>query len=208
MNSQPDALDNNVRDVFGITVLKNSHADIRRLKREVGEATIHGNKFWNSTSLLIDYLKTSPPKRHWRILEIGCGWGISGIYCAKQFQSKVTAVDADESVFAYLSHHAQLNNVSITTLKCRYEKLTVNRLSQFDMVIGSDICFWDEMSQGLFNLLNRCYRAGVKRLVVTDPGRPPFRTMAERCVDKFNALYDNWSVAHPYNTSGLVLDIR
>ena len=199
---------NNARNVFGITVLKNNHPDIRRIKKQVGTATIHGNKFWNATSLMIDYLNASPPKKRWRILEIGCGWGISGIYCAKHFQGQVTALDADESVFAYLQHHAQLNGVTVTTLKSRYEKVTVDMLSQFDMVMGSDICFWDEMSKCLFNLINRSYKAGVQRVVMTDPGRPPFRIMAERCVDKFDALYDNWSVAHPYNTSGLVLDIK
>jgi len=204
------------RNVFGITVLKNSHADIRRIKRETGIATIHGNKFWNSTSLMIDYLSMFPPKQHWRILEIGCGWGISGIYCAKQFDAKVTALDADDSVFTYLQHHAQLNGVNITTLQCRYEKVTTAMLSKFDMVIGSDICFWDEMTGPLFNLTKRARKAGVQRVVMTDPGRPPFRTMAEKCMEYFvseqrseysDTVYDNWSVPHPYNTSGLVLDV-
>ena len=195
------------RDVFGITVLKNSHPDIRRIRRDAGEATIHGNKFWKSTSLMIDYLSMAPPEKNWKILEVGCGWGISGIYCAKNFGSKVTALDADESVFTYLQYHAQLNGVSITTLKSRYEKVTVEMLSEFDMIIGSDICFWDEMAKPLFNLIKRAHKAQVKRVVMTDPGRPPFRTMAEQCMEKFAAVYDNWSVPHPYNTSGLVLDI-
>jgi len=213
------------RDVFGVTVLKNSHPDIRRIKRETGVAAIHGNKFWNSTSLMIDYLSMFPPEsadrkvtkktanhKQWRILEIGCGWGISGIYCAKKFDAKVTALDADDSVFTYLQHHAQLNGVSITTLQCRYEKVTTAMLAKFDMVIGSDICFWDEMTAPLFNLMKRARKAGVKRIVMTDPGRPPFRTMAERCMEKLDGpdtevVYDNWSVPHPYNTSGLVLDI-
>ncbi|MFT6388631.1 MAG: putative nicotinamide N-methyase [Cellvibrionaceae bacterium] len=199
------------RDVFGITVLKNSHADIRRIKREAGIAAIHGNKFWNSTSLMIDYLSMFPPQKNWRILEVGCGWGISGMYCAKNFEAKVTALDADDSVFTYLQHHAQLNGVSITTLKCRYETVTAAMLSKFDMVIGSDICFWDEMAGPLFNLTSRANKAGIKRVVMTDPGRPPFRIMADRCMEKFSGtyeiVYDNWSAPHPYNTSGLVIDI-
>ena len=199
--------DSHKRDVFGITVLKNSHPDIRRIKRDVGAATIHGNKFWQSTSLMIDYLSTTPPKKRWRVLEVGCGWGISGIYCAKNFNAKVTALDADDSVFAYLNHHAQLNAVNVTTLQSRYEKVTASILSEFDMVIGSDICFWDEMATALFNLINRAYKAGVKRVVMTDPGRQPFRTMSERCMNKFDGIYDNWSVPHPCNVSGLVLDI-
>ena len=197
----------NRRDVFGLSVLKNNHPDIRRIKRAGNAATIHGNKFWKSSGLMIDYLIASPPSKGWRILEVGCGWGISGIYCAKAFAGQVTALDADESVFPYLQHHAELNGVTVDTVKCRYEKVTTKMLADFDMLIGSDICFWDEMTPLLVNLINRAYKAGMKRVVMTDPGRAPFRVMAERCVNKFDALYENWSVPHPYNTSGLVLDI-
>ena len=124
------------RDVFGLTVLKNSHPEMRRIKREVGEATIHGNKFWNSTNLMIDYLNNYPPKKRWRILEVGCGWGISGIYCAKKFNAQVTGLDADDSVFAYLDHHAQLNKVQVTTLKSRFESMTVEKLKQYERPIA------------------------------------------------------------------------
>lgn len=197
----------NSRSVYGLTVLKNNHVDIRRIRRQTGEATIHGNKFWKSASLLIDYLEVEPPKKNWRILEVGCGWGISGIYCAKNFNAKVTALDADDTVFAYLQHHADINGVQITTLKSRYEKVTRGMLEDFDMVIGSDICFWDEMAKPLFNLIRRSQQAGVQRVVMTDPGRQPFRGMAERCIESFGGLYDNWSVPHPNNMSGLVLDL-
>lgn len=194
-------------DVFGLTVLKSNHSAIRRLKRENEAAAIHGNKFWKSTSLMIDYLSAAPPNKQWRILEIGCGWGISGIYCAKAFDAKVTALDADDSVFPFLQHHAFINQVEITTLHKPYEKISKSVLSEFDMVIGSDICFWDEMEGLVFNFINRAHQAGVKRVVITDPGRPPFCNMAERCCEKFDAIYDHWSVPHPNNTSGFVLDI-
>jgi predicted nicotinamide N-methyase len=195
------------RDVFGLIILKNSHPDIRRLKREHKSTAIHGNKFWKSTNIMIDYLNVEPPEIGWRILEIGCGWGIAGIYCAKHFQASVTSLDADLAVFPFLHHHAQLNDVTVSTLNAPYEELTVAALSQFDMVIGSDICFWDEMDDLLFNLISRIHKAGVHRVVITDPGRPPFLQMAERCCKKFDAIYDNWSVPHPNNTSGMILDI-
>ena len=76
------------------------------------------------------------------------------------------------------------------------------------MIIASDICFWDKMTQPLIDLVGRCYQAGVARVVITDPGRQPFRSMAEVCVNTYDAVYENWSVAHPYNISGLVLDIK
>ena len=200
-------IDNNSREVFGLVVRKNNHKDMRGIKKLVGSATIHGNKFWKSTSLMIDYLNNFPPKQGSRILEIGCGWGISGIYCAKHFEAKVTGLDADATVFPYMDYHAHLNGVTIESVKLRYEKITKAMLGEFDMVIASDICFWDELTQPLIKLNRRCYQAGIERVVMTDPGREPFRQMAEACAQTYDAVYDNWSVPHPYNVSGLVLDI-
>jgi predicted nicotinamide N-methyase len=198
----------NSRDIFGIIVRNNSHNDMRKLRQVEGAATIHGNKLWKSSSLLIDYLQLNPPPQNARILEVGCGWGISGIYCAKYFQAAVVASDADSSVLPYVNYHAQLNGAVIDTVRLPYEKITKAFLSQFDMVIGSDICFWDEMTDPLTKLIRRCYLAGVQRVVLTDPGRQPFRDMAAHCVEAYAALYENWSVPHPYNVSGLVLDIH
>ena len=202
----PDKVDNNLlRHGYGLTILKNSHPDIRKLRRETGYPTIHGNKFWKSTFLLMDYLSEFPPEEGARILEIGCGWGLAGIYAAKTFGAQVTSLDADDKVFPYLLHHATLNGVSVTPWKARYEQVTKSHLAEFDLLIAADVCFWDAMTKPLFNLARRATQMDT-RVVMTDPGRPPFREMAEMCADKLGALYDDWSVPHPYNATGLVLD--
>ncbi|GLS27858.1 class I SAM-dependent methyltransferase [Marinibactrum halimedae] len=193
------------REAFGVTLLTNSHKDIRRLRQQHGAPSIHGNKFWKSTYLLMDYLKEFPIPNGARVLELGCGWGIAGIYCAKH-GAHVTGLDADPAVLPYFEHHAQLNEVSVATLCMRYEKLTKQILSEFDVVIAADICFWDEMVNPLYNLVRRCTQAGVQRIVMTDPARPPFSEMAERAVEKLGAELEVWSIPHPYNTSGLVMD--
>ncbi len=195
------------RKAFGIRIMKNSHPDIRRIRKDGGEPTIHGNKFWKSTYLMMDYLKEFPPKKGARILEVGCGWGLAGVYCAKQFKAKLTSLDADETVFPYLVYHAEINDVKVKTWKCRYEKIRKEDLRKFDLVIGADICFWDEMAKPLFNLVKRAQTVGGVRVVMTDPGREPFRQMAEKCMEEYDALYENWSVPHPNNASGLVLDV-
>lgn len=198
----------NERSIYGLRVLKNSHKEIRRLRRQTGNASLHGNKFWMSASLLIDYLSEHQFRKGLKVLELGCGWGISGLYCASAFQSEVTALDADATVFPFLELHAELNGVSIRPWQARYESLTKAKLAQFDMIIASDICFWDELSKPLYNLIRRALSAGVERIIMADPGRPPFRNMAELCDEKIaDVIYDNWSVPHPYNTSGLILDI-
>ena len=133
-------------------------------------------------------------------------WG--GIYCAKHFEAKVTSLDADATVFPYLLHHAQLNSVEVETWTCRYERVRKVDLTRFDAIIGADICFWDSMSAALYNLARRAKSVNPKiRVVLTDPGRPPFRSMAEKASTRLGADYLDWHVNHPHNASGLVLDI-
>lgn len=189
-------------------MLQNSHADIRKLRKQTGTPTIHGNKFWKSTFLLIDYLNEFPPDHGARVLEIGCGWGIAGIYCAKTFNAYVTSLDADEAVFPYLQHHADINEVNVTPLKRRYEQVRKQDLSAFDLVIASDICFWDEMSKPLLGLVRRAKQVGTVRVVMTDPGREPFQKVGKECENSMGAIFDDWLSHAPYEAHGLVMDLN
>jgi len=208
------------RQAFGLRILNNSNKDIKRLRKETGMPNIHGNKFWKSSLLLMDYLSAYPPenirdnstkktgkKRPIRVLEVGCGWGLAAIFCAKEFGATVTGLDADETVFPYFVHHAEINGVEVETWQCRYEKVRKLDLEAFDIVIAADICFWDEMVSPLYKLVRRAQQAGGVRVVITDPGRPTFTEMAERCVDKLGAFLEPWSAPHPHNMSGWVLDL-
>ena len=67
----------------GVVMPTASHPAIRKVKRSGVEPSIHGNKLWKSSCLLIDYLKHNPPEHCENIIDVGCGWGISGIWCAK-----------------------------------------------------------------------------------------------------------------------------
>jgi hypothetical protein len=53
--------DQHSQQVVGIIVPKNSHKDMRRLRQDVGDATIHCNKSWQSIYWMIDYLQMTPP---------------------------------------------------------------------------------------------------------------------------------------------------
>ncbi|WP_199775633.1 class I SAM-dependent methyltransferase [Microbulbifer pacificus] len=193
------------RQMFGLTVRTNAHPDMRRLRREAGEASLHGNKFWKSSCLTMDYLTKNPLIKGARVLDLGCGWGLGGIFCAKAFGAKVTSLDADPSVFPFAEYHAALNGVEITTWRNRYEKVTQADLAEFDAVIGTDICFWDKLEAPLFNLTRRALRAGVDRIVLVDPGRPPFRQLAERAEEKLDASYFEWQTQHPMKATGCIL---
>ena len=107
---------------------------------------------------------------------------------------QVTSVDADRDVFPYLNAVSALNQVTTTPLAAKLERLSVKQLSQFDMLIAADICFWDELARPVAQLVDRAVKAGVKKIVIADPERPPFFAMAEHCIKRHCAEILEWQI--------------
>jgi len=196
-----------VRNLFGLHLLKAADRRIRQLKR-THRCAVHGQKVWRSASVLLDYLQEYPLEKGLRVLELGAGWGLAGIYCAQRFDAAVTALDLDPAVFPYLQLHAELNGVSITPWVCDYSALDESHLHGFDMVIASDICFWDQQTQPMLQLINTLQRLNIRTLIA-DPGRRPFIQVIETLLAQpagQTLAVENWSVPHPYNVHGVILD--
>ena len=189
----------------GVTMPNSSHPAIRKVRRDGHAPTIHGNKLWKSSCLLIDYLHQNRPEHAGTVIDVGCGWGISGIWCARHLGSKVTSVDADPKVFPFLDATAELNHVSTTSLVSRFEKLSTAQLAQFDMLIAADICFWDELVDPVFNMVNRAVKAGVKKIVIADPERSTFLEMAQRHQVRHGAELLPWETTTPIKARGALM---
>ena len=192
----------------GVVLPTSSHPEIRRTKREQDAPSIHGNKLWKSSCLVIDYLhKNSEPVPE-NVLDVGCGWGIGGIWCAKRFGAAVTSVDADPNVFPFLDVTAELNGVSTQSRVAKFEKLNGKFLRDFDTLIAADICFWDELVDPVSNMVNRALKAGVKRIIIADPERPTFHEMAERCVARHGGEVLEWKTKGTLAARGALLVIN
>ena len=192
------------RQAYGITVLKAAHPEVRRLKKD-HDPEIHGNKFWNSSWLIMDYFERQGLPQKARVMEVGCGWGLAGIYCAKTHGARVTGMDADPRVFPYLKLHAAINDVKIKTMEARFEDMKRKKLARQDVILGADICFWDSLIDPLYKLIRKAIRAGVQQIIVADPGRPPFDEVCNRCTAEFNSVVKQWSVAEPVRSNGYLL---
>lgn len=184
-----DASQTHSRNYYGVESLLASHPEMRRLKRQQPKTRFHGNKNWAASYLLLDYLQNNPLPPNSRILEPGCGWGLTSIYCAKTFAAKVTASDIDAAVVPYLQLHAQHNGVDIQWQQAAFDELGDEDFADIDLLIASDICFWDDMADQVFAMIERAVAAGVPRIMISDPLRPPFLSVAERCVDAFFAEF-------------------
>jgi predicted nicotinamide N-methyase len=193
------------RRAYGVTILKGSHSRIRGLKLD-HEPEIHGDKFWNSSFLIMDYLQHQGLPRKSKVVEVGCGWGLAAIYCAKEHGAEVAGVDADPKVFPYLHLHAEINKVRVATHTSLFQDLKKKHLAGLDLMIGADICFWDEMIDPLYKLIRKAVKAGVGQVIVADPGRPPFDEVCEKATKKLGGEVKEWQIDNDsVKTSGWLL---
>lgn len=199
----------NIFQAYGILLLKNNHRFVRKLKKYY-TPSIHGHKTWNSSFLLMDYFLHNETLGHEnKVLELGCGWGPTSIFCAQHASASVTGVDRDDEVFPFLEVQAALNEVEVETKQASFEKLSKKELSGFDIMIGADVCFWDQLTKIHYNLIRRAFRAGVKEIIIADPGREPFYSLAEKCLFKYpeSELID-WYSTEPEYFEGEILHIK
>jgi predicted nicotinamide N-methyase len=158
--------------------------------------------------LLIDFIKKMGLPGETSVMEVGCGWGLAGIFCAKKYDARVAAVDCDSEVFPYLRLQARMNKVSVETIQRRFERIRCRDLMGVEYLIGADICFWDSLVNPLKNLIRRAFRSGVKLVILADPGRPPFEALAAPFSSGGNGTLVDWATRHPRRIYGKILKVR
>ena len=205
--SNQSTLDRHLISFMGINALRSSHPEVRKLKRQQKGHSAHGNKVWRSSFVLMDYLSTWEIPEHSRVLDIGCGWGLAGIFLAKNYRAQVVGLDIDEGVEPYLRLQAEINHCAVDFEARSFESLVRDELSSYHTLMGTDICFWDEMTTPLFNLLELARSAGTEQILIADPGRPPFWDLAERCVGKLGADIITRKIDQPWKTEKFILAI-
>lgn len=194
------------KSCHGISFYQSRHARIRQLKR-LHSPDGFGYRVWTSCWLLMDYLRSMRTPHGLGVMDVGCGWGLAGIFCAKQLQAKVTCVDADQEVFPFLRLHAELNQVQVATMHKRYEDLTSQDLEGIDLLIGADICFWDEMPEQVIPMVDKALAARVRLILIADPGRSSFAKLADLCAARYGASTVKHAVRKPHPLGGHILRI-
>lgn len=190
----------------GVKCLLSPHPEIRKLKRRHCPGS-HGNKVWKSSWMLMDYLDSKGAIADGAALDIGCGWGLTGIFLSKRFNAKVTGIDIDSEVLPYLQLHADINQTEVRFLNKGFDQIRVPQLRKVDVMVGADICFWDELIDPLRKLINRARRADVKQVFIADPGRPTFDDMAEPFLSRHRSELIDWEIETPVYTAGKILRI-
>ena len=190
----------------GVRLLLPNHKDIRKLRKEPAP-TDHGHKVWPTTWMLIDYLKRNKVAESKKVLDMACGWGLPGIFCAKVCDSRVTWIDGDEKVYPFLKTLADRNRIKPNFIKVDINRVGQKILKDIDIIIASDICFCDTLIDPIRRFINRAKKAKVKEIYISDPGRWPFEDLTELFVNKRCAELLDWKVAKPVTSEGKILKI-
>ena len=75
------------------------------------------------------------------------------------------------------------------------------------MILGGDICFWDELIDPLFKLIKKSVKNGVGTIIIADPGRSPFLKLAKKCKKQFDAKLLEVELVDPMEEDGYLLVI-
>jgi predicted nicotinamide N-methyase len=104
-----------------------------------------------------------------RILEIGCGLGLSSLVLQRRC-ADITASDHHPLAAAFLKHNADANGLKrLPYVDLSWQKPDLN-LGQFDLIIGSDILYERDHGVMLAALILRHAKPSAE-IITTDPGR-------------------------------------
>jgi predicted nicotinamide N-methyase len=104
-----------------------------------------------------------------RILEIGCGIGLTSLLLNKQ-KRDITATDYHPEVEYFLERNARLNNDNIIAFERTDWKDSTDDLGLFDLIIGSDLLYEDEHISLLSDFMAD-HAKPICEIILVDPGR-------------------------------------
>ncbi|MHA7879331.1 MAG: class I SAM-dependent methyltransferase [Saccharospirillum sp.] len=191
----------------GLTFLKPAHPDIKSIRKAQGDPNLHGTKVWDASFVLMDYLLIEPIPKGRVVFDVGCGWGPTSFFLSKTFQSRVLSIDADASVVPYLEHHGALNGIRPVFWQRRLNQLKREDLAMADTIVGGDICFWDSLRDDWKKLVKRAHKAGVRQILIADPGRQPFHDLTEWARETFQAELWEHAITRPIRARKYILEI-
>ncbi|GAD00799.1 class I SAM-dependent methyltransferase [Agarivorans albus] len=123
---------------------------------------------WPSSFVLAHYMADYDTGTK-RILEVGCGIGLSSLLLNKQL-ANITATDYHPEVETFLNRNTKLNGDK----SINYERVgwadEHDTLGLFDVIIGSDLLYENEHIDQLANFINDHSKPS-SEVIIVDPGR-------------------------------------
>lgn len=132
-----------------------------------------------------------------RILEVGCGIGLSSLLL-NHLQADITATDFHPAVQGFLDKNVLLNNdTKIPFVLANWQEINAE-LGLFDLIIGSDLLYEEEHTLLLASFIERHANKQCK-IIIVDPGRGRLRKFCK----KMNSMGFSYENNKPIDTSYL-----
>lgn len=135
---------------------------------------------WPS-SLVLAHFMSDVNTSSKRILEVGCGIGLSSILLNKR-NDDITATDYHPETQKFLDRNTRLNNDPDISFEQVDWSADTNNLGLFDMIIGSDLLYEDDHIKLLGNFINQHARPECE-VILVDPGRGRKNKLASMLMD-------------------------
>jgi len=95
----------------------NFNFDKQKLVFDTSQELFSFAKVDDGTKELLNSLRKNPDLKYKKILDLGCGYGVIGIFLKNKFKdSEVLCTDRDSLAVDFAKHNAELNSVKIETL--------------------------------------------------------------------------------------------
>lgn len=150
---------------------KQEYLDVNHVAEKLGISSAQWSLFgvvWPSSEVLAHFMFDFDIKGK-RILEIGCGIGLTSLLL-NQRKADITATDYHPEAEAFLLKNTKLNDdVSIPFIRTDWAD-EFSKLGEFDLIIGSDILYEQEHSALLSEFINQHAKSQCE-IIIVDPGR-------------------------------------
>lgn len=123
---------------------------------------------WPSGQVLANLMQEHDTENK-RILEMGCGIGLTSLVLNKQL-ADITATDYHPEAENFLIENASLNEGETIAFECADWSDKENSLGLFDLIVGSDLLYEDEHIELVANFI-QLHAKPACEVVIVDPGR-------------------------------------
>lgn len=113
-----------------------------------------------------------------RILEIGCGIGLSSLVLNER-GADITATDQHPEAEQFLLRNTELNNAEAIKFERNDWADDTSSIGMFDLIIGSDLLYEDEQIEMLVDYISR-HAKQKSDMILVDPGRGRKNKMIKR----------------------------
>tara|TARA_R100000935_G_scaffold33216_1_gene53700 strand:+ start:296 stop:865 length:570 start_codon:yes stop_codon:yes gene_type:complete len=158
-----------MRILHNIKIPLSSDKEIKKIKQTNKKQTHHGNKIWDSSMTMIDFLSRYNLYPIDDAIEIGCGWGVVLSYLEQNYVNAV-GIDIDESTGDFAEVVEELNGEELNILYGDYTQMPKEGWQAADLVVACDMCYWEEHIENLVKVIDQCKGT----VLIADAGRETF----------------------------------